>query len=283
MQGGGIMVRRAVVVAVLLAAPSAGAWAAPTACPEDFLDGEAPDLVATDGPQKVQDLCYLQYAVLFSAATRTPLWSAEHLTREHIEAAQGLKRSNSFHAEERLTSDDRSELADFKGSGYDRGHLSPSGDFGDMQAQRESYSLANIVPQDPNDNRGIWARLEGAVRELAENEGQLYVVTGPAFDLAHQQRIHDRVAVPIKIWKAVFDPAKQAAGVYLVDNAPGSEWQVISLTELRALTGLDVFPKLDQSIKDHAMALPGPVRRPPWQRVRNAGTSDQPVTTGAEP
>jgi len=247
----------------LLAAPVGGALGAPTACPEQFAGGEAPDAVAPEPAVKTQELCFLQFAVLHSSATRTPLWSAEHLTRARIEAASGQRRINAFHVEDRLPVDDRAELADYRNAeGRDRGHMAPSGDMPDPKSQRESFTLANMIPQDSNNNRGIWARLEKGVRELARADDDIYVITGPIFQSESAQRLNDRVMVPSRIFKAVFDPAQHAAGVYLTDNAPGSEWQVVSLTELKNLAGFDVFPTLEPAVKDHAMALPAPERRP---------------------
>jgi len=60
---------------------------------------------------------------LYSGVTRTPLYSAEHLTKARIEAAKGVRRHNAFHAEKRLPKADRSELRDYAKSGYDRGHM----------------------------------------------------------------------------------------------------------------------------------------------------------------
>lgn len=245
-------------VLLILINLSVGALAAPTDCPEHFADGEAPDVVNQEAEIRLQPICFHQFAVLHSSATRTPVWSAEHLTRERVEAAGELPRKNPFHAEQTLQPADRAELADYRGSGYDRGHMAPNGDMPDPESQRESFTLANMIPQDANNNRGLWARLEGAVRELARMDDDIYVVTGPIFSGSDLPRLNDRVTVPTRLYKAVYDPARKAAGVYLTDNAPGPDWQVISLTELRRLTGLDVFPKLQQQLKDHAMALPTP-------------------------
>ena len=256
---GSLLLGRVVIALLLLGALEGGAWASSIACPEQFLDGEAPDVISRPVEANARQICFLQFAVLHSSATRTPLWSAEHLTKDRINSAEWVPRKNTFHPEASLPTEERAELVDYKSSGYDRGHMAPSGDMPDSESQRESFSLANMIPQDPNSNRGIWARLEGAVRQLTRSDGEVYVITGPIFR-ADDTRLHGRVSIPAKIFKAIYDPAQKAAGVYVVDNAHGSDWQVISLAELKSLAGLDAFPKLEQQLKDHAMELPPPTR-----------------------
>ncbi len=73
-----------------LAAPSR---AAPSACPEHYFGGAAPDLVRPQLAAETRDLCYQHFAVVHSGVSRTPLAAAEHLTRERVLAAQGLQRS----------------------------------------------------------------------------------------------------------------------------------------------------------------------------------------------
>ena len=50
-----------------------------------------------------------------------------------------------------------------------------------MQAQEQTFSLANMVPQTPELNCGVWEGIERAVRRLAARRGELYVITDPAF------------------------------------------------------------------------------------------------------
>src|SRR3954453_6820452 len=84
----------------------------------------------------------------------------------------------------------------------------------DGQAQQQSFSLANMVPQAPELNRGVWAGIETAVRDLALREGELYVVTGPAFHGQQLQSIGpDGVLVPSATWKAVYSPRAGGTGV----------------------------------------------------------------------
>jgi endonuclease G len=250
------LMSRYLVVVVALCLSATVALAAP--CAPHFLGGDAPALVNEKLVAESREMCFDGFAILHSGITRTPLWSAEHLTRERVEAAQGVERSNRFHAEKSLPHEERSELSDYARSGYDRGHMSPSGDMPDKRSQYESFSLANMIPQDPNNNRMLWAEIESAVRDLARDDGDLYVVTGPIFQGETLQRLHGRVLVPTGIFKAIYDAKRGEAAAYVVPNAPGSNWETVSLAELQAMTGIDVFPDRPQSVKDTAMPLPSP-------------------------
>lgn len=252
--------RLAAAVIVLLLAPAL-AEAAKTHCPEFFPGQQAPDLLNARLEARTRELCYSAFAVLHSGITRTPLWAAEHLTRAQVNAARGLDRINRFHAEPRLPPGDRAELADYARSGFDRGHMAPSGDMPDAKAQGESFSLANMIPQNPDNNRNLWERIESAVRTLTRRDGEIYVVTGPVYAGETLQSLNGRVLVPTSIFKAIYDPKRRQAGAYLVANAEGDEWEAVSIAQLAQITGLDVFPALPAAIKETAMTLPEPTPR----------------------
>jgi DNA/RNA non-specific endonuclease len=73
--------------------------------------------------------------------------------------------------------------------------MTPSGDMPDERSQYDTFSLANLVPQEPKNNRGIWEGIESAVRQLAEKRGELYVITGPLFVGSSVQQLNGRVLV----------------------------------------------------------------------------------------
>lgn len=243
---------------LLLLVGPASADAAKTSCPDQFVDHHAPDLLNPRLEASTRELCYSDFAVLHSGITRTPLWAAEHLTRAHLKAARGRARINKFHADPHLPPSERAELVDYAHSGFDRGHMAPSGDMPDAQSQDESFSLANIVPQNPDNNRNLWAGIESATRDLTRADGELYVVTGPVYAGETLQRLNGRVLVPTAIFKAIYDPKRHQAGAYLAPNAEGDRWDAISLARLAQITGVDVFPTLPASTKESAMALPDP-------------------------
>jgi endonuclease G len=193
---------------------------------------------------------------MHSGITRTPLWSAEHLTRSNIDAARTLSRENSFHPEPALLISGRAELKDYARSGFDRGHMSPNGDMANRTSQYESFSLANMIPQNPQNNRHVWAEIESAVRRLAEKDGELYVITGPAFLGQDLQKIGN-VLVPTYIYKVVYSPKRQQAAAYFIKNEDTSHYQALSVTQLENTLRIDLLPGVPKRIKDVAMPLPG--------------------------
>ncbi len=244
------LARAGLAVALLLSAAAQGAG-----CPSHYLDGRAPEIRNQKLAVATRELCYGVFGVMHSGVTRTALWSAEYLQADNLEAAQGLERDNAFHAEPRLPRAQRAELSDYARSGLDRGHLAPNGDMPDRRAQRESFSLANMVPQDRDHNRHIWAPIEGAVRKMAKKEGALYVITGPAF-LGSNLRKVGNVLVPSHLYKVVYSPRQKAAAAWFVENRGDAAIQVIPVAELERIVGIELLPSLTQRQKERMLALP---------------------------
>jgi endonuclease G len=228
------------------------------ACPVHFAGGAAPEITNPKLNPKIQVLCFEGFALLHSAVSRTPLWSAENLTPARLREAKHLKRKNAFHAEEQLPIEDRSELHDYSRSGFDRGHMSPSGDMPTATAQFESFSLANMVPQNPNNNQNLWEGIESSVRYLTSRRSELFVITGPIFDDTPVKRLNGRVFIPSHLFKAVYDPAREEAGAYIAPNAPGMDYQTVSIADLEKRIGINLFPKMPQQLKEKKMDLPEP-------------------------
>ncbi len=128
-------------------------FSAPTQCDGLYYGNEAPDILNTKLQPKTKELCYSAFAIMHSGISRTPLWSAEHLTKERLRHKS--KRTNDFHPDDQLSSDERSELADYARSGYDRGHMAPAADMPNKNAQHECFTLANMVPQNSRDDINI--------------------------------------------------------------------------------------------------------------------------------
>lgn len=250
--------KKILVLLVLVLLP-VSAFSADADCQDQFLSGHQPVSVTTPSTF----LCFGQFATLYSHAKRTPVWSAEHLTTARLQAASALKRPNPgpFHTEDGVPKDARANLVDYHSASdtFDRGHMAPNGDMPDADAQYSSFSLANMVPQQACNNELIWEEIETSVRNLAKSDGEVYVVTGPIYDVSPPQTIgKHQVAVPTRLFKAIYDPKRKAGGVYITPNDASQAWSVISLADLKAATGIDPFPDLTPTQKTTADHLPDP-------------------------
>lgn len=218
------------------------------ACPQFFVGGKAPVGANLDSLQ-TRALCFEAFAVLHSGTTKTPVYVAEKLNREQLTDAKGEKRHDKFYAEARLPSAERANLEDFRGSDFDRGHMAPAADMPNETAMAQSFSLSNMVPQNPTHNRKTWAGIEKATRKFAMRAaGNVYVITGPVFDAPADSRVpasigSGKVRVPGHIFKLVYDEASGRAWAHWSENSEDARaGKPISYQELVKRTGIEFLP-----------------------------------------
>jgi endonuclease G, mitochondrial len=260
---------RSILLALLLTFLATFAFAAPSTCPKFYVGGQAPDILSAKYSQKTQELPFSAFGVIHSGITRTPLISAEHLigSEQQDKPSSSVKRN--FYAEPRLPADDRAEPKDYKKSGYDQGHMSPFADMPDDNSRKESCSLANIIPQNPEDNEILWRKIEDLTRHLAISWGELYVVTGPIFFGSNQEKVNGRVTVPNYIFKAIYSPKYKTAAAYFVANTKGGRYAVLSIAAVEKVSGLSIFPGLEDKVKQTPMVLPKPTSTPKFPIIED--------------
>jgi endonuclease G len=215
-----------------------------SACPQFFVNAKPP-VVAPRPTHRA--LCYDAFAILHSGESKTPVYVAEKLNRASVADAHE-KRTNKFFADARLRAAERATLDDYRDSGYDRGHMAPAGDMPTAQAMAQSFSLANMVPQAPEHNRGVWARsVEMATRNYVKRAaGDVFILTGPIYtpSIAQSPGIGTgQVRVPTYLFKLVYDQSKNRAWAYWQENSDSTRAsKPISYGELVKRTGVEFLP-----------------------------------------
>lgn len=213
-------------------------------CMSSFYQSQTPVVLNNKLNADAVFLCFDGFSVLYSPVSRTPLWAAEYLTPARLMIAKSLDRVDNFHEEFRLNSNAQATLSDYSGSGFDRGHLAPNADMSSRNQQFDSFSLANIVPQAPELNRGSWAELEKQVRTNVFDYGSAYVVTGVTFTGATVSSLKSRVLVPNALYKIIYYPTVDRIEAFYAKNTNSSTVQSINPTELINLVGVNPFPTL---------------------------------------
>lgn len=134
---------------------------------------------------------------------------------------------------------ERAELEDYRGSGYDRGHLAPAANMPDAESMVQSFSLANMIPQAPINNRKAWAKIEKDTRKyVMRARGDVYVFSGPVY--LEDRGYAGRVPVPSHLFKLIHDSTTGKSWAHWLENSdearPGKP---IGYNELVSKTGIN--------------------------------------------
>ena len=200
-----------------------------------------------------QIVSHSYYSLSYSENHEQAEWVAYELSRERVSGS--AERTNNFRVDRKVNSGS-AVLNDYKGSGYDRGHLVPAGDvrFSKL-AMSESFYLSNISPQTPSFNQGIWKKLEKQVRTWAYENEHLYIITAGVLSSCSSTIGHNKVGVPDYYYKVILDynePEIKAIALVL-PNKKGTQqlsYYVTSIDYVESITGIDFFPELPDYLED---------------------------------
>ncbi len=142
-----------------------------------------------------------QYVLSYNNSKHIPNWSSWQLNQSWMGNAL---RSNDFRPDPDLPKSWYAvKSSDYNGSGYDRGHLTPSADRDrDAATNSATFLMTNIIPQTPDNNRGVWESLESYSRGLVNTGKELYIIAG-GYGASRNIGRDVKIAVPDRTWKVI--------------------------------------------------------------------------------
>ena len=192
------------------------------------------------------------YALSNDDDTKFASWVAYKITPEETFGDLGLSRP--FHEDPFLDESETLELADYVGSfdaeGYHKGHQAPLGSFKGSHIANQTNALSNITPQLGALNSGRWAQLESAVRRRVTEFQEVWVLTGPLFEIAMPDLINadEPHTVPSGYWKIVYIEQGNSirAGAFIMQQAISGTLadQITTIDNVETRSGLTFFPEL---------------------------------------
>src|SRR6056297_1671284 len=230
----------------------------------DFLPGSTTGQIIEHG----------SYTLSYDEKHEQAEWVAYELTASEINGS--YDRTDNFRRDPKVETGSAS-LIDYKGSGYDRGHLAPAADMSySRTAMSQSFYLSNMTPQEAGFNRGIWRQLESQVRDWARNNGSLYVATGPVLSGNYKEEIGPNdVSVPTHYYKVILDYERQSeskAIAFMLPNEKGDQSLKEYATTIDAVerrTGIDFFHELPDHVEKK---LEGSVDVDEWTFSSSSGS-----------
>ena len=212
-----------------------------------------------------QPLNYLMekstYALSYNRDDRRPNWVSWHLASSWLGSTP---RQDDFRADTSLPSGwYRVQATDYSGSGYDRGHMCPSGDRTKTVSDNSStFLMTNMIPQAPDNNQVTWASLESYCRTLAGQGNELYIISGGWGTSGYIGA--GMVALPTYTWKVIVvlpngsndvsrvtTSTRTIAVILPNQNGISSDWRSfrVSVDDVEAMTGYDFFSNVPGSIQ----------------------------------
>jgi len=193
------------------------------------------------------------YSLSYSEEHKQAEWVYYKLNASQLNPT--VKRKNNFRKDPVITKNS-SDLNDYKGTGYDRGHLAPAADMKyNSNSMSESFYLSNISPQSANFNRGIWKKIEKQIRDWSNIYGELIIITGPILECENFGKIGlNNVTIPKWYYKVVIDPNNYKRNLaVLIENTGSSnsvKSYVITIDQLEEFSGIDFFYRLPDLIEE---------------------------------
>lgn len=192
------------------------------------------------------------YTVSHNSKWKIPNWVGYELTQQELKG--NIARDDCF-TPDPMVKGHKAELCDYKGSGYDRGHMAPAADMKwSKKAMKESFYLSNMCPQNSSLNRGDWNDLEEKVRKWARRDSAIIVICGPIVP-KRPQTIGNKVAVPEAFFKVVLSPyiERPAAIGFVMPNKEGNKplyYYARTIDQIEEITDMDFFSELPDSLEE---------------------------------
>jgi len=140
-----------------------------------------------------------QYSMSYNRSKGGPNWVAWHVDDSDLGK---VDRSDKFRPDPDLPRDWWITPTDYKRSGYDKGHVCPSGDrTATREANDATFYMSNMLPQTGELNRHVWADLEDWVRNQVRKGNEIYQIAGGSGEA--ETIAKGKVSVPEVCWKVI--------------------------------------------------------------------------------
>ncbi len=202
-----------------------------------------------------------------------PNWVAWVLTPERNNGE--VKRANNFQPDPTIKYGPIAVDNDYRGSGYDRGHMCPSADNKhSREAMNQCFFFSNMCPQTHKLNAGDWEQLEMLCRKWAAEYDSIYIVCGPIIEKGETYSTigANKVLVPKQFYKVILrwtgDNSAEAIG-FIMNNDDSDRpirSYAVTVDSVEARTGINFFSKLPKEVERRAEATYDCTR---WKNLAN--------------
>jgi endonuclease G len=146
-----------------------------------------------------------------------PVYVEWWVTKSMVTCSNPLKRKDNFKPDPLLPKE-TNLTDDYKGSGFDRGHMMPAADnlCQTPAVQDECFYFSNMSPQPHSLNAGSWKTLETQTRILSIEKDSIHVWCGAVGSVNTFGK--NKVSIPSKCWKVIYIKKTKEYRSYIFPN-----------------------------------------------------------------
>lgn len=189
------------------------------------------------------------FALSYVEKHEQPEWTA-HILKKDMVQNNAIYRNTFFYEDPKVSSKTATHY-DYRGSGYERGHLVPAGDMRfDSTAMVETFFMSNMSPMLKKFNNGIWRELEIQTRNWTYRTDSLFIISGPILSPNFGSIGNsNKITIPSAFFKVILDynPTRPKVIAFIIPHAGSdnhlSEY-IIPVKELEQKTGLKFFNEM---------------------------------------
>ncbi|HIG29529.1 MAG TPA: DNA/RNA non-specific endonuclease [Verrucomicrobiales bacterium] len=210
----------------------------------------------TTYPNSIRILNNDGFVVGYDETRKNPAWVSYRLFP--VDNPKKHPRPSHFNIDIRTQSKVNSNW--YTRSGFDRGHLAPNYGISicyGPEAQKQTFLMSNICPQEPKLNRGLWKSLEmKTIDQYTREFGNIWITTGPIYD-SKREHLKSKLEIPDGFFKILVDErrGKPRAMAIIVNESPSGSISLrqclVSIDKVESASGLDFLRDLDDHLESN--------------------------------
>lgn len=215
-----------------------------------------------------------EFVISYNNSSRIANWVSWHLNASWL---GNVTRKNVFIDDPELPNGFSKSGVNysFRSTGFDRGHLCPSGDRTSSQdINNKTFVMTNIFPQSSYNNRVTWKSFEDYLRVQVKKGKEIYVIAGVygkggTSEKGYFEKIVSgrEILVPNSVWKVALilengindiSRVTKNTKIYAINIPNGTKSQLsnswlnykVSVDDLEKITGYDFFENIPDAIEE---------------------------------
>jgi endonuclease G len=216
-----------------------------------IIKAQTSDILVPADRDREQTVNHRSFSLSYNSNYVLSSWVAYKVVKTQVNKFEKVKER---YEADPMINNRAADKKDYKDGGYIMAQLASYLDLQNIpQGTEESFYMSNIVPMKQAFYNYMWVRTEDLIRLWNAGTDGLYVVCGPILtDAPFQTFGENKVSIPTRFYKVVYDPKNQKAIGFIFTGSVSGKLKSYSssVDNVEKVTGIDFFQSLDNDLEN---------------------------------